>query len=77
MGVRYVMIICVAIGGAVKRLVVYFGIIYCIMTVIYLLIVPVVSLEPTLDASRLLKHIPVYGFYGYWRIKTPSPVLEQ
>ncbi|MBQ6410202.1 hypothetical protein IJI18_03040 [Candidatus Saccharibacteria bacterium] len=26
-------------------------------------------MDTTLDVSRLLKHIPVYGFYGYWRIK--------
>ena len=54
----------------VKPIMVLDGTAYVTMVVAYIPAAPAsAAMGSTLDASRLLKHIPVYGFYGYWRIK--------
>ena len=39
------------------------------MMVVYISVIAVAITESISAVSRLLKHIPVYGFYGYWRMK--------
>ena len=67
--VRCTMSLSAGSGGAVLRIMVRDGTAWVTMVVAYMPTAAAATVGSTLDVSRLLKHIPVYGFYGYWRIK--------
>ena len=56
-------------GGGMRPIMVQCGTTYVTMVVAYIPTTTPATVGTTCGVSRLLKHIPVYGFYGYWRIK--------
>ena len=59
-------------GGATRRTMVQIDMSWLIILIVYLLVgIIVVTTISTSAVSRLHKLIPVYSFYGYWRIKIP------
>ena len=56
-------------GGALRRIMVL-SVTTCFTKVVaYIPAATAAAMGTPCGASRLLKHIPVYGYYGYWRIK--------
>ena len=58
-------------GGALRHIMVLCVTACITMVVAYIPAATAAALGSMCGVSRLLKHIPVYGFYGYWRIKMP------
>ena len=53
------------------------GTTYVTMVVAYIPTTTPATVGTTCGVSRLLKHIPVYGFYGYWRIKKLQNFIDK
>ena len=56
-------------GGGVRPIMVLDSTTWITMIVAYIPATAPAPMGSMCGVSRLLKHIPVYGFYGYWRIK--------